>query len=133
MLSRGEPVSRGRTGEVFVGEAALAVRRVGERDAGVVDLDGGMMIGGLGLRRQPVHEGDRRGKVLEGVLLADLVTLQRPAVEALHPLLHFRRRQSHVTLLYGKRATVAGDDRGSRRAARARFRRRRATPSAPRS
>src|SRR5438128_6600985 len=61
-----EPIRRGGAGEILGGDAALAVRRIGQRDALVVDQDVGVMIGLLDFRREPVDERDRLQKVLEG-------------------------------------------------------------------
>src|SRR5438552_13538759 len=83
---RGKSIRRGGSREVLVGQAAFAVRGIGERDALVVDQDVGMMIRLLGLWREAVHECDRRREVLERVLFLDRVALERPALQRLHPL-----------------------------------------------
>src|SRR5262249_58103334 len=54
-----------------------------------------MMVGLLGFRRDAVDEGDRFRKVLEGVLLADRVAVERPAVERPYPAFHILPRQFH--------------------------------------
>ena len=48
-----------------------------------------MMIGGLGLRREPVHERDRLEKILECTRFGDLVAFKRPAVQRFDALLGF--------------------------------------------
>src|SRR5262249_24198820 len=81
--------------EILHGQPALAVRRVGQRDALVVDLDVGMMIGRLRFGDEAVDEGDGLRGILERVLLADGVALERPAGEALDALLPFCPRKLH--------------------------------------
>src|SRR3989442_10918533 len=78
---RGKSIRRGGSGEVLVGQAAFAVRGIGERDALVVDQDIGMMIRLLGLGREAVHERDRRREILERVLLLDSIAGERPALQ----------------------------------------------------
>ena len=42
-----------------------------------------MMVGRLGLRRQPIDECDRLGKTRERELLPDRIAVERPAVQGL--------------------------------------------------
>jgi hypothetical protein len=59
--------------EILLCQAALAVRAVGQRDALVADEDIGVMIGPLGVEREPRHEGDRVRKRGELELPADCI------------------------------------------------------------
>ena len=88
-LSLGQPVSRRRPCEVLFGEAALAVRGIGERHTFVVDEDVGMMIRRFRLRRKAINEGDRVREGGKCVLLSNGIAFQRPLAEGLRALLGF--------------------------------------------
>src|SRR5262249_34730297 len=78
------------------------MRRIGERDALVVDQDVRVMIGLLGFRREAVHEGDRFEKIVERVLLANRVSVERPAVQRLETPFGIFACQLHCTSLAGR-------------------------------
>src|SRR5262249_57722832 len=73
-------------------KSSFVVRGPGERDTSIVDRDVGMMIRTLGIGYEPVDKGDRLGKSLEGVLLANGVAVARPALQRLQLRVNFRPR-----------------------------------------
>ena len=76
------------------------------------------MIGGFGLRRQPIHEGDRLRKVRERELLLDRVAIERPAAESSSSAARRRRATvSHRCLRYALRSSARGSRRAATRAA----------------
>src|ERR1700682_4479018 len=73
-----ERVDSFREVEVELGEAALAVRGKNQAHLVVANVDVGMMFLVLGNFRDPIHEIDRFGKVVELERALDMLLLQLP-------------------------------------------------------
>lgn len=85
---------------VAVGDPARGVGRPADGDALVADRDVGVVVGGLGSLREPVHERDRGGEAVEGELaLERAVDLRPPAHARQYGVFHRSRKPTPTTEL----------------------------------
>src|SRR2546421_724221 len=78
--------------------SSIAVRRVAQRDAPIVDRDVGVMVGGFRFWNETADECHGLGKAAERVLLPDGVAVERPTAQLTNGVLDLCGCEFHRVL-----------------------------------